>query len=165
MNSTNSYPQMINNLWNTPEIERDSCATLDNSLRFDARREPRTRFSSKPMAKLIGAAIAISAISSPAVASYTPVENYKIYTHLKLASSKEFICVHHLWIKESNWNPKAKNKHSSAFGIPQLLKLKTTNPYRQIDAGLAYIAHRYETPCKAWAFWKHKKKTTGTGWY
>lgn len=162
------YPQfrkVINNLCDTPIIKRSCCATLDNSLRFDARREPRTRFSSKPMSKLLGAAFAISAISSPAVASYTPVENYKIYTHLKLASSKEFICVHHLWTKESNWNPKAKNKSSSAYGIPQLLKLKTKDPYRQIDAGLAYIAHRYETPCKAWKHWKHKKRTTGTGWY
>jgi hypothetical protein len=60
-----------------------------------------------------------------------------------------------LWYLESKWNPLADNKRSSAYGIPQLLKLKTKDPYLQIDAGLKYIAHRYGTPCKAMAY--HKK--------
>lgn len=161
-----SYPQFIPNLCDTPIIERSYCATLDKSLRFDARREPQTRFSSRKSTKLLGAAIALSAIMSPAVASYAPEkEVYQIYTHSKLSNTKEFICIYKLWTRESNWNPKAKNKESSAYGIPQLLKLKTQDPFRQIDLGLAYIAHRYETPCNAWKHWKHKKKTTGTGWY
>ncbi len=161
-----SYPQVINNLCDTPIIKRRDCATLDNSLRFDARREPPWRFSSATATKLLGALYVLTTLASPAVASYAPdKENYKIYSHLKLANAKEFICLERLWTKESNWNPLSKNKSSSAFGIPQLLKLKTKDPYKQIDAGLAYIAHRYETPCNAWNHWKHKKKTTGTGWY
>ena len=49
------------------------------------------------------------------------------------------------------------NKKSTAFGIPQILGLKEKNPMKQIDLGLKYIAHRYETPCAAWAHWmKHK---------
>ena len=161
-----SYPQFIRNLWNTPIIKLGSCATLDKSLRFDARREPRSRLSSQTTTKLLGAAIALTAFSSPAVASYAPEkEIYKIYTHSRLMNTKEFFCINRLWTKESNWNPLSKNKTSSAFGIPQLLKLKTKDPFKQIDAGLKYIEHRYASPCNAWKHWKHKKKTTGTGWY
>lgn len=56
-----------------------------------------------------------------------------------------------LWNKESGWNPLAQNPSSSAFGIAQFLDgtwkgtgiAKTTNPNRQIDAGLMYIKGRY----------------------
>ena len=84
------------------------------------------------------------------------IETYKLYTHIKLLDSKEFICVNALWTKESNWNPKAKNKKSSAYGIPQLLNLKETDPYKQIDKGLAYAIKRYNSLCNAWAFFKAK---------
>ena len=82
------------------------------------------------------------------------IEMYKVYTHIKLMNAKEFRCVELLWNAESKWNPKANNKKSTAFGIPQLLKLKETNPYLQIDLGLKYIDKRYGSTCKAWA--KHK---------
>lgn len=82
------------------------------------------------------------------------VEMYKIYTHIKLMNAKEYRCIELLWNAESHWNPKANNKKSSAYGIPQLLKLKETNPYIQIDLGLKYIEKRYGSTCKAWA--KHK---------
>jgi hypothetical protein len=78
-------------------------------------------------------------------------EKYKLYSHIKLTNSRQYLCLEQLWTKESQWNPKAKNPKSSAYGIPQLLKLKTKDPYLQIDAGLKYIAHRYGTPCKALA--------------
>ena len=88
-----------------------------------------------------------------AVTKY-PIEKdyYKLYSHNKLTSAKQYLCLDALWTKESQWNPKAKNPKSSAYGIPQLLKLKVTDPYRQIDLGLKYIAHRYGTPCKALAY-------------
>ena len=76
-------------------------------------------------------------------------EKYKVYSHIKLTNSRQYLCLEKLWHLESKWNPLADNKRSTAFGIPQLLKLKTTDPYKQIDAGLKYIAHRYGTPCKA----------------
>ena len=83
------------------------------------------------------------------------IENYKLYTHIKLTNHNEYLCLEKLWYLESKWNYRANNKRSSAYGIPQLLKLKSKNPYTQIDAGLKYIAHRYGTPCKALAY--HKK--------
>ena len=79
-------------------------------------------------------------------------EKYKLYTHIKLTNHRQYLCLEKLWYLESKWNPRADNKHSTAYGIPQLLKLKINNPYMQIDAGLKYIAHRYGTPCKALAF-------------
>ena len=82
------------------------------------------------------------------------VEMYKVYTHIKLMNAKEFRCVELLWNAESKWNPKANNKKSTAYGIPQLLKMTETNPYSQIDLGLRYISKRYGSTCKAWA--KHK---------
>ncbi len=79
-------------------------------------------------------------------------EKYKLYSHIKLTNSRQYLCLEKLWHLESRWNPLADNKHSTAYGIPQLLKLKTKDPYKQIDAGLIYIAKRYGTPCKALAF-------------
>ena len=79
-------------------------------------------------------------------------EKYKLYSHIKLTNSRQYLCLEKLWHLESKWNPLADNKRSTAFGIPQLLKLKTTDPYKQIDAGLIYISKRYSNPCKALAF-------------
>lgn len=83
-------------------------------------------------------------------------EEYKLYTYVKLFNSKEFICINALWTKESNWSSTSRNKSSSAYGIPQLLKLKEKDPYRQIDLGIKYINNRYGTMCNAWAFYKVK---------
>ena len=80
------------------------------------------------------------------------IEKYKLYSHIKLTNHNEYLCLEKLWYLESKWNPLADNKRSTAFGIPQLLKLKTNDPYKQIDAGLIYISKRYSNPCKALAF-------------
>ena len=85
------------------------------------------------------------------------IEMYKVYTHMKLMNAKEFRCVELLWNAESMWNPKSNNKKSTAFGIPQLLKMTETNPYLQIDLGLKYIAKRYGSTCKAWDRFKKVK--------
>ncbi len=96
----------------------------------------------------------------PVKADINAIDAYKIYAHIKIGNYKEFRCIEKLWTKESNWRPKAKNPSSTAYGIPQLLKLKETNPYKQIDLGLKYIDKRYKgSPCKALDH--HKKK----GWY
>ena len=83
------------------------------------------------------------------------IEKYKLYSHIKLTNHKQYLCLEKLWYLESKWNPKADNKKSTAYGIPQLLKLKTKDPYKQIDAGLKYIEARHLNPCLALAF--HKK--------
>jgi hypothetical protein len=84
-------------------------------------------------------------------------EMYKLYAHMKVLDDKQYRCLVILWRSESQWNPVAKNPKSTAFGIPQLLKMKETNPFKQIDLGLKYIDHRYNgDTCKALAY--HKKR-------
>jgi len=72
----------------------------------------------------------------------------------------QFQCLVRLWTEESNWNYRATNRSSGAYGIPQSLpgsKMASagadwrTNPVTQITWGLGYIAGRYGTPCGAWA--------------
>jgi hypothetical protein len=94
-----------------------------------------------------------------AVSTQRDKENYKLYAHIKLLNAKEYRCLELLWTRESRWDPRADNPKSSAFGIPQLLKMKELDPFKQIDLGLKYIAHKHRTPCKAWQF--HKLR----GWY
>ena len=74
---------------------------------------------------------------------------------------KQFACLETLWFKESNWNHKATNSSSGAYGIPQSLpgrKMATfgddwkTNPATQIKWGANYIEDRYDTPCGALDF-------------
>ncbi len=83
-------------------------------------------------------------------------------------SSTQFTCLDSLWERESNWNYRADNPSSSAYGIPQALpgsKMKSagsdwkTNPATQIEWGLGYIEGRYGSPCKAWSH------SQSTGWY
>jgi hypothetical protein len=95
-----------------------------------------------------------SAINEP-----KDVNRYKLYAHFKLVDAKQYRCLELLWNRESRWDPRADNPKSTAFGIPQLLKLKELDPYKQIDRGLKYITHKHQTPCRAWAF--HQLK----GWY
>jgi hypothetical protein len=75
-------------------------------------------------------------------------------------SSYEWKSLFTLWNKESRWDYTANNKHSTAYGIPQMLNMKEDTPMtEQINLGLKYIKHRYGSPSKALAFHKHH------GWY
>jgi len=74
---------------------------------------------------------------------------------------KQFVCLETLWFRESNWNHKATNPVTGAYGIPQSLpgrKMATfgddwkTNPATQIKWGADYIEKRYGTPCEALDF-------------
>ena len=71
--------------------------------------------------------------------------------------SQDWNCLHNLWTKESNWNHKADNPTSSAYGIAQKLKEKSKDYVTQINNGLRYIEYRYGSPCKAWEFWTKMK--------
>ena len=76
-------------------------------------------------------------------------EMWKLYAHTRLLNTEQFYCLDRLWTMESHWNNYAKNPRSTAFGIAQVLHTKTTDPYKQIDAGLSYITYRYHNPCIA----------------
>ena len=92
----------------------------------------------------------------------------KVYAKKLVANNYEYACLVKLWKQESNWNPKALNKSSGAFGIAQFLpstwsnykmEYKPKSPYKQIRYGLHYIKRRYSTPCRAW---NHERRY---GWY
>jgi len=77
-----------------------------------------------------------------------------------LLTPKEFSCLDRLVKLESHWNAKAKNPHSSAYGIFQFLNqtwktynfIKTSNPVVQVQYGLRYINSRYGNSCNALKF-------------
>ena len=84
----------------------------------------------------------------------------KMKVMAQFKSVKEWKALDELWYIESRWDYTADNPRSTAYGIPQLLKMDPKTPLiKQIDLGLKYIKHRYDTPTKALAF--HKKH----GWY
>jgi hypothetical protein len=110
------------------------------------------------IAVVIGIAMSMPMAVAPA-AQYVPIKSVKQYAKEKTVNPKQWSCLSKLWGKESAWNHLADNPNSTAFGIPQILGMTTTNPVKQIDLGIKYIKHRYDTPCKAW---KHHQRK---GWY
>lgn len=76
---------------------------------------------------------------------------------------EQFSCLDDLWVGESNWNYRATNSSSGAYGIPQSLpasKMATVgadyrdNPVTQIKWGLNYIESSYGSPCNALGQWQ-----------
>lgn len=107
-----------------------------------------------------------------ASSSITNISDIKQFARATLASKGmgdgEFGCLVNLWEKESNWNFKAENASSGAYGIPQSLpgsKMASvggdwqTNPKTQVIWGIGYIQERYQTPCGAWGH------SVSVGWY
>ena len=158
----NSYPQELStgtqNLWTTrrryAQLIHILASSLTPTLRSNCLKQAAEAGSLLKRVELLGQSIALTALLSitgiTVASAYDPnVEAYKVYAHMKLLDDKQYRCLVILWRSESQWNPKAKNPKSSAYGIPQLLKMTETNPYKQIDLGLKYIAKRYGNPCKA----------------
>jgi hypothetical protein len=85
----------------------------------------------------------------------------KLYAHSLVKQEgwehKHYVCLVKLWGKESAWNYKADNPHSTAYGIAQMLGEKSKSPVTQIQRGIRYIKHRYDKPCAAWKFWQTRK--------
>ena len=94
-------------------------------------------------------------------------DDFRAYAKQKVGAS-QFSCLDRLWTKESHWKANADNPSSTAYGIAQLLDstwrytgfTKTSDGFRQVDAGLAYLKRAYAGgPCGAWA---HERSV---GWY
>ncbi|MEE1837632.1 transglycosylase SLT domain-containing protein [Streptomyces sp. SP17KL33] len=75
----------------------------------------------------------------------------------------QFTCFSNIVDHESDWNYKAVNPSSGAYGLVQAYpgsKMSSagadwrTNPATQIKWGLNYMNERYGSPCDAWAFWQ-----------
>ena len=143
----------------------------EEAARLAAEEAARVAAEEAARAEAARAAEAAAAAARPGrgtAAAVAPAGSYKEYAMNKLGGSgSEFTCLENLWGKESGWNPNAQNPTSTAYGIAQFLDstwagtgiAKTSDGYRQIDAGLIYIENRFGSPCGAWSHSKAK------GWY
>jgi hypothetical protein len=156
----NSYPQElstgVNNLWTTrrayAQVIHIFALSLTMLVRSILAGEPLRRIARRrSLVLLAGLLLFINMPNASAINTPRDINNYKLYAHMKLLDAKQYRCLELLWTRESRWDPRADNPKSTAYGIPQLLKLKEKDPYKQIDRGLKYIEHRYKTPCKAYA--------------
>ena len=151
-----SYPQClytgVKNLWDTLESTLKIDRYLTIGLRSILAGEPLRRRARRRSLVLLAGLLLFSSMPASQATTQRDKENFKLYAHIKLTNSKEYRCLELLWNRESKWDPRANNPKSSAFGIPQLLKMRELDPYKQIDLGLKYIVHRHITPCKALAY-------------
>jgi hypothetical protein len=149
----------------------DAAAQAAQAAAAEAARVAAEQAAAAAAAQAAAQAEATAAAARPGqgtAAAVAPAGTYQDYAMNKLGGSgSEFGCLENLWGKESGWNPNAQNPSSTAYGIPQFLNstwsgtgiAKTSDGYRQIDAGLIYIDQRYGSPCGAWS---HSRST---GWY
>ena len=152
----------VDNLWTT----RQNHARLIHILDFDLT-------GSLPSSSASERVCAVSSLRSRSVvgilclllgslilqmqpAQATNADQYKLYAHSRLINDNQYQCLKKIIYKESRWNPKAKN--GSHYGLGQMRSehYRTLDPYRQIDATIKYITHRYCSMCNAWRF--HMKK-------
>lgn len=89
----------------------------------------------------------------------------KTIARILIDSSAQFGCFDKLTEKESSWNPRATNRSSGAYGLPQALPASKmasagkdwrTNPTTQIRWAIGYMEERYGSPCGAWRFWQSR---------
>jgi hypothetical protein len=149
--------------------ERDAAATAAAQAQAAADQAELDRRAAEEAAARVAEAEAVVARPGQGTsAAVAPAGSYQDYAMGKLGGSgSEFTCLENLWGKESGWNPNAQNPSSTAYGIPQFLDstwastgiAKTSDGYRQIDAGLIYIENRFGSPCGAWAH------SQANGWY
>ena len=157
----NSYPQNLStrgqNLLETPKRMRKLFNCLTYALRF--LREKRTAFavSSLKRRKRLWASIAILAVTSTMLipnansAAYS-IDHLKLYAHSRLLDYKEFQCFNKIITKESRWSYTARNGSHYGLGQMRSKHYRDLDPFRQLDASIAYITKRYGTTCQAWAF-------------
>ncbi|GEC05809.1 hypothetical protein SSP24_34640 [Streptomyces spinoverrucosus] len=97
----------------------------------------------------------------PAQGSYSIAEIQSMAA--AMVPSGQFQCFSNIVDHESDWNYRAVNPSSGAYGLFQALpgsKMSSvgadwqTNPATQIKWGLNYMNERYGSPCDAWAFWQ-----------
>jgi len=136
-----------------------------SALGLPCQGHPTTILSMKRTAIALGAATIMNLVGAPSTGQAAAIPTLTPKQYAKNASDglwrpAEWQCLEELWHRESRWNPKADNPRSSAYGIPQILGLdERLSPFQQIDAGIRYLLHRHETPCRALSF--HNKR----GWY
>lgn len=117
----------------------------------------------------LGGALSLSGLATANAPAANALElNYKQYAKYQLTDKSEYKCLVKLWTLESNWRPEAHNKSAGAYGIPQIINpiLKDKTGYQQIDLGLKYLDHRYDSICQALQLWNKRAGYDWVGgWY
>ena len=132
---------------------------LTSSVRSIAESERPKPYSSLRRIVLLGALclfIGSSAIWVQPAEATTKEDLYKLYAHSRIIEYKQFRCLSSIIHKESRWNEKAVNGSHHGLGQMRSEHYRTLDPFRQIDATIAYIKKRYGSMCNAWRF--HQKK-------
>ncbi|KUM74595.1 hypothetical protein AQI70_17260 [Streptomyces curacoi] len=102
-----------------------------------------------------------SSADFPVQGSYT-IEQIQAMAR-QMVPADQFQCFSNIVDHESDWNYRAVNPSSGAYGLFQALpgsKMSSvgsdwqTNPATQIKWGLNYMNERYDSPCGAWSFWQ-----------
>jgi len=125
-----------------------------------ARRQPVGRVLGRPIVfRLMTLTLAAAFISIINTSPSKADMNLKLYAYNQM-SWKQFECYNWLIHKESNWNPKARN--GSHYGLGQMRSTwyRDLDPYKQIQAHMKYLSHRYGgDACRALAHLERK------GWH
>ena len=164
-NDSNDYEvnQMmpVDNLWIT---RRESVQkSVDNSIHLtrllpsSSASERLQPWSSLRRLAVVGVLCCFTASLSlqmqPAQAS--DADHYKLYAHSRIINDIQYQCLKRIIYKESRWNVKAKNGSHYGLGQMRSQHYRNLDGYRQIDATIKYITHRYGSMCNAWRF--HQK--------
>ena len=152
----------MDNLWTTRrrpvQNPVDNSMDLARMLRFTSSFRAAVAVRSGRTLKLLGGfyVLAASLTIGMQPASATNEDQYKLYAHSRIINYKQTHCFIAIINKESRWNPMAKNGSHYGLGQMRSQHYRDLDPYRQIDASLAYITKRYGSMCNAWRF--HQKK-------
>jgi len=128
------------------------------------------RFFDKPNeASISGKVKKQPTLSGTVVAYYeNEYQRYAVDMLIQMDKLEQWTCLYTLWMRESNWRPKALNKDSGAYGIAQFMPAtwelvghkRTNNGFVQVEAGLKYIQRKYGgNICKALG------SNLSRGWY
>lgn len=103
--------------------------------------------------------IAVFSKKTHTLVRFSPKEEVLVAAYRHGWLGKQWACLTHLIeLENRGFNPAAKNPHSSATGIFQVITSPSGRVFRnyslsdQAQLGTDYIATRYGTPCKALKF-------------
>ncbi|MEU3887428.1 transglycosylase SLT domain-containing protein [Streptomyces sp. NPDC029041] len=137
-------------------------AAADTAIAKKEAAEKAAEAAAKERAQAKAAASRSKDISDFPVASSYSIAQIQAMAR-QLVPSGQFQCFSNIVDHESDWNYKAVNPSSGAYGMFQALpgsKMSSagadwqTNPATQIKWGLNYMNDRYGSPCDAWSFWQ-----------
>jgi hypothetical protein len=160
----NSYPQTlstrVDNSGNTPNGTLNVARYLTKRIRFYRLKRAADADCSQGRINLVGKFYVIAALLSTTSIHNASAESYsidqlKLYAHSRIVNYKQFQCFNTIITKESRWNYKARNGSHWGLGQMKSNHYRNLDPYRQIDATLRYMIHRYSSPCQAL---EHHKK-------